>query len=273
MSFLNMNPGINIFGFHVAWYGVIIAFSMFAAIIIAMKVSKYRGLINDDILGVALCVIPLCIIGARVYFVLFSGRSYTLVEFLQVWNGGMAIYGGIAGGALGALIYCLIKKKNFLDFADVLAPCLILGQAIGRWGNFVNQEAHGIAVSNPALQWFPFSVYIDKCVESSCDCLGSGWHLATFFYESLWNFIVFFILMVILVKVKKSGIVTGAYFVLYGIGRTFIEGLRTDSLYVYGTSIRVSQLVSVVLVLVGIAMVVYFGIKERNDRKTKNVKS
>ena len=184
------------------------------------------------------------IIGARLYYVIFSDYSYSFVEILRIWDGGLAVYGGVIGGALGVAIYCLIHKKNFLDVADVIAPSLILGQAIGRIGCYFAGCCYGIEVTDPSLTWFPFSTNID-----------GTWHLSTFFYESIWNFIVFAVLMILLRKDKYRyrGSSIAMYFILYGIGRAWIEALRGDSLYL--GSIKVSQLLSILLIIGGIILI------------------
>ena len=167
----------------------------------------------------------------------------------------MAIYGGVIGGAIGIMLYSLIHKKNFLDVADIAVPALILGQVIGRWGNFINQEAFGFYIQNPNMRWFPFGVYIEKCIQTGCLCDGSGWHLATFFYESLWNLVAFGILMFLLrkQKLRYRGSLMSIYLIIYGIGRAWIEGLRMDSLYI--GSIRTSQLLSILLIIFGIGFI------------------
>ena len=244
MNLLNLVNGFSIFGFEIKFYGIIIALGMLIAIIIAVYNTKYRGLKSDDIYTVALFVLPLSILGARSYYCIFSDYSYTFLEFIDIRSGGMAIYGGVIGGALGILLYCLIFKKNFIKIADVAVVSLILGQAIGRWGNFFNQEAYGYEITNKAMQWFPFGVFIES---------NNAWHLATFFYESMCNFAIFALLMVLIRKTKTPGIITGAYLIGYGLVRCLIEGLRTDSLY-WGI-FRVSQVLSVILILAGIIII------------------
>ena len=244
MNYLNLIDGFSIFGYQIKFYGIIIALGMLIGIIIAVKNTKYRGLKPDDIYTVALFALPLAIIGARIYYVIFSPYKYTFLEFLDIRSGGMAIYGGVIGGALGVLLYCLIYKKNFLALADVAVISLILGQAIGRWGNFFNQEAYGYEITNSALQWFPYGVYIEST---------NTWHLATFFYESICNLIVFAVLMILIRKVKIKGVIMASYFIGYGLVRVFVEGLRTDSLY-WGI-FRVSQVLSGILVLAGIIII------------------
>ena len=184
------------------------------------------------------------------------------MELFNLWQGGLAIYGGVIGGIIGVVIFALIKKDWKLIFIlmDVCAPCLILGQALGRWGNFFNQEAYGNLITNPNLMWFPFGVYIEA---------ENAWFQATFFYESLWNLVGLGILLLTYFKTKHTGTTTAAYLVRYGLGRTWIEGLRTDSLYVGSTNIRVSQLLSIILVVVGLVVIginIYKTIKAKKEK-------
>ena len=244
------------FGLPIAYYGVIIAFGMAIGVFVACKNAKFRGLKTDDLIIVACYALPLSIIGARIYYVLFSLKDFhSFLDVINTRKGGMAIYGGVIGGAIGVMLYCLIHKKNFLDVIDVIAPSLILGQAIGRWGNFINQEAYGQYISNPSAQWFPLGVYIEECTQQGCLCNGSGWHMATFFYESLWNLMTFAILMLLLrkEKVKFRGSVACFYLIIYGVGRAWIEALRMDSLYI--GSLRVSQFLSILLIVFGICFI------------------
>ncbi len=245
------------FGLNIAYYGLIIAIGMALGVFVACKNAKFRGLKVDDIVIIACYVLPLSIICARIYYVIFSLDSYTSFwQVFEIWKGGMAIYGGVIGGTLGVVIYCLIHKKNFLDIADVIVPSLLLGQAIGRWGNFVNQEAYGIYLSNPSTHWFPLGVYIERCAQDGCLCGGSGWHAATFFYESLWNLITFIVFMFLIRKnkLKFRGSLMSLYMICYGIGRAWIEALRMDSLYL--GSIRVSQLLSIFLIIFGVGFII-----------------
>ena len=247
----------TIFGLDIAYYGLIIAVGMGLGVFLACKNAKYRGLRTDDIIILACYVLPLAIIGARVYYVLFSLNEFTSFwQVFEIWKGGMAIYGGVIGGAIGVMLYCLIHKKNFLDIADVVVPSLILGQAIGRWGNFFNQEAYGYFIENSSARWFPIGVYIEDCSQAICHCGGSGWHLATFFYESIWNLGVFVMLLLLLRKSKTRlrGSLMCLYFIGYGAGRVWIEGLRTDSLYI--GAIRVSQFLSILLIIFGIVFII-----------------
>lgn len=265
--FLSIPSGFNIFGWHINFYGITSALSYLMGVVITCLIAKKRGFKTEDIITLACYVIPMAIIGARIYYVLFRLELYTnFWDIFKIWEGGLGFYGGLIGGMLAVLIYCAIHKKNFFALIDIIAPSLICAQGIGRWGNFFNQEAFGYYVSNPNLQWFPFSVYIDSCHQTGCLCGGSGWHLATFFYESLWNFITFAVLMHLLYKVdfKQNGMIASFYLLLYGIGRMFIEGLRTDSLYL--GSIRISQLLSVIFIFVGLVSILYYFYKNRKKK-------
>ena len=247
-----LNPGFSFFGlWEIKWYGVIMACSMLAGIILAFYTCKKKGYKTDIIFDLALAILPLAIVGARVYFCIFYGVD-SFAEAIAIWNGGMAIYGGVIGGVIGVFIVSRVKKIPFLDLCDIAAPCLILGQCLGRWGNFVNQEAYGYATES--LQFFPFSVFIENCNQAVCTCGGSGWHMATFFYESFWNAIGVAVLLIVLNKVKIRGITTASYFIYYGFGRAVIEGMRTDSLMFLG--LRVSQWLSILLILLGVALIV-----------------
>ena len=244
------------FGLEITYYGLIIAVGMALGVLVACKNAKYRGLKSEDLILVACYVLPLSIIGARIYYVLFSLDKFTnFWQIFEIWKGGMAIYGGVIGGAIGVMLYSLIHKKNFLDVADIAVPALILGQALGRWGNFFNQEAYGFYIQSQGMKWFPFGVFIENCTQTGCLCAGSGWHLATFFYESIWNLATFAILMILLRKnkLKYRGSLMSLYLIIYGIGRAWIEGLRMDSLYI--GSIRTSQLLSILLIIFGIGFI------------------
>ena len=256
--------GFTIFGFEVAFYGVIIASAMLIGVFLAQYLAKKRGLNPDDIIILALVVIPFSILGARIYYCIFSDTNYTFMSFWNIRQGGLAIYGGVIGGALAIVLFSVFKKdfKLIIKLFDVIVPALILGQAIGRWGNFFNQEAYGLIVTNPKWQWFPFAVKIDKYIGEIY--IGYDWHLATFFYESLWNLIGFALLLFVFNKNKQLGTTTGFYLAYYGLGRLWIEGLRTDSLY-WGP-LRVSQWLSAVLIVIGLTILVYNYVRKRKDK-------
>ncbi len=239
------NPGLTIPGtdFKIYYYAIIIVCGIILATVVVALLFRRRGIPVDWTLDLLLCILPIGIIGARTYYCAFYGN---MSDWLQFRDGGLAIYGGIIGGALGVVLFCLIHKVSFLRTADCLLPGVILAQGIGRWGNFVNQEAYGNLVTNPKLQWFPYAVYIDDA---------GAWYQATFFYESLSCLIIFAILFTFAWKFRKkpNGLLFSGYFILYGIERAIVEGLRSDSLMV--GNVRVSQALSVVLILAGVACI------------------
>lgn len=234
-------------GFNIAWYGVIIGVGIILGLLMAMYRAKKQMYKPDLVLDLIIVAIPIAIICARLYYVIFEWDQYAgnLTKIFAINEGGLAIYGGVIGGFLTALVFSKINRFPFLVLADLLIPSLVLGQAIGRWGNFVNQEAFGNLITNPKMQFFPVGVYIDRLAE---------WHQATFFYESIWNFCLLIILLIIGHKVHKPGILLSTYFMGYGLGRLIIEGLRTDSLYIV-PGIRISQVLSLVLIVIGLVMI------------------
>lgn len=232
-------------GLNIAWYAIIVTSGIVAGILLGGFLAKKKGYTFEMLIDLMLLALPLAIIFARLYYVVFEWERYAgdFMKIIAIWEGGLAIYGGVIGALLAALIFSKWKKVPFGDILDIGAPGLILGQAIGRWGNFVNQEAFGNVITNPSMQWFPYGVYIERLGE---------WHQATFFYESAWNLIVLAVLLWYWKRAKHKGNVFVMYLVMYGIGRFFIEGLRTDSLWLVPGVIRVSQLLSAVLVIGGI---------------------
>lgn len=245
---------------HFSLYGLLMAVGFVVAFLIATVLFRKSGEFKKDIaLDLLLIIFPLSIIGARIYYCIFSETSFTFLEFLQIWNGGLAIYGGIIGGFLGVLIYSLVKKINLLKLTDVIAVGLIIAQAIGRIGCYFGGCCYGIEVTNPNLMWFPFSTLID-----------SVWHYSTFFYESIWNFLGFILLFIVYNKTKQNGLCTGIYLAFYGLGRFMIEALRGDSLYIGG--LKVSQLLSAILFIVGITIIILsFVYKKRQNNEQKSV--
>ncbi len=230
-------------GFNIAWYGVIISFGMILGVILASYRAKKNGFQTDLIFDFFLIALPVAIVCARLYYVIFEWSDYAgnLLKIFAIRQGGLAIYGGVLGGLLTAVLFCIIKKFPILKFLDLAIPSLVLGQAIGRWGNFMNQEAYGPLITNAKLQFFPYGVYITAIGE---------WHQATFFYESIWNLFLFIGLLLISTKIKRDGVLLSTYFIVYGTGRFLIEGLRTDSLYIFHL-IKVSQLLSLLLIILG----------------------
>lgn len=233
--FTNPNPiAFSVLGVEVRWYGILMATAIMSAFIIVLRQMKKKEYPEDTVYDLALWVIPTAIIGARVWYVLFN-LSYYSSDWIQALNiraGGMAIHGGVIGGVLAGIVFCRVKKYDFFEFADYVAPGLILGQAIGRWGNFANGEAHGGPTN------LPWAMIVD----------GTKVH-PTFLYESIWNLIVFSILWKMKDKKGGRGLIFASYLMLYSIGRFFIEGMRTDSLMI--GSFRTAQLVSLSMIALG----------------------
>ena len=251
----------TIFGRDVAWYGVIISFGMVLAFLLALKHAKNEGVSTDDLLDITIFTVIFSIIGARFYYVITSLDSYivegnfleTLKGMVAIWNGGLAIYGGIIAGAITVFVICRIKKLNYAKICDLIAPSLMLGQIIGRWGNFVNAEAHGTETTLPWRMGIrPAGSEITSYVHP------------TFLYESLWNLLGLIIILSLYKKKKYNGKVTLMYLAWYGFGRAFIEQLRTDSLYV--GSFRISQLVGIITFVAAGTCLIVFGIKHKNDK-------
>ena len=233
---------LTLFGFELRWYGVLIALGVLGAVLLAWLREERLGLKRETTLDLALICVPVGILCARLYYVLFSWDYYAAhpAEILDIRGGGLAIYGGVIGGVLAGWIYSRVKKIPFGTLADLVAPGLAFGQAVGRWGNFLNQEAYGAAVTKAHLHIFPLSVYIE----------GSGWHYATFFYESLWCALICIFLLTAEKRgfFKRRGDTFLWYLFLYALERCLVEGLRTDSLYI--GPLRVSQALSLTVLLV-----------------------
>ncbi|MBC7087189.1 MAG: prolipoprotein diacylglyceryl transferase [Tissierellales bacterium] len=225
----------TIFGLEIKWYGIIISFAVLVGIMLALRSAKKKGLKEDDILDFALFLLPSAIIGARIYYVIFEWEYYSQnpSQILNIRSGGLAIHGAIIAGIIVGIIFSRVKKIDFWKLADIVAPSLILGQAIGRWGNYVNKEAYGGPTN------LPWGIIIN----------GEKVH-PTFLYESIWNLIGFGLLIYYQNnKSKNDGELFGLYLIFYSLGRFFIEGLRTDSLML--GNIRVAQLISVLFIIAG----------------------
>jgi phosphatidylglycerol:prolipoprotein diacylglycerol transferase len=252
-----LNPiAFSIFGFAVRWYGIMIATGMISGILVAYYTCKMKRLDYDTFTNIILIAIPAGIIGARLYYVLFNLGYYMSnpSEILNIREGGLAIHGGLLFGILGAGIYMYKKRLNFLDYADAAAPSIILAQAIGRWGNFFNQEAHGGPVSYEFIKHFPMFIQKGMFIDNI-------YYHPTFLYESSWNIVVFIVLLLMLRKGFKSGTIFFTYLGLYSIGRYFIEGLRTDSL-MFGP-FRIAQLVSLTGVLLWIGFIIIKYVRDK----------
>lgn len=232
------------------WYAIFILTGLLLAVFLAQKEAPRRGLRSDDIVDMILYAFPLGIVGARIYYVAFEWSYYRehLSEIIAIRQGGLAIYGGLIAGGLVLFQFCYRRVINPLDMLDVAAPGVLVAQSIGRWGNFVNQEAYGKAVKTLDYlpQWIREQMFID-----------GSYRVPTFLYESLWNLIGFGIILVLRRRKAflKQGEVFAFYLMWYGCGRFVIEGMRTDSLMLGG--LRVSQWLSVFLLLFAIGFVTY----------------
>ncbi len=244
------------------WYSVMILLAVLVALYIIMKEAKREGLKNyfDNL---SFSAILIGIIGARLYYVIFRLDIYKddLLSIFKIWEGGLAIYGGIIAGFLVVIYYAKKYKQSIFKTTDIIVPGLIIAQAIGRWGNFFNGEAHGTEVTLSFLE----KLHLPNFIIEGMHIDGAYYH-PTFLYESIWC-VLGFILLLILRKVtkRKEGILTYTYFIWYGIGRLFIEGLRTDSLYIGNT--RVSQLVSIILIVIGVIGIIINLIKTKKEVK------
>lgn len=252
----------RVFGWPIHWYGIIIALGFLLAVGYCSRKADRYGISQDDIADLLLCAVPLCIIGARLYYIIFYldlfrnvDGSLNFGQMVRVWDGGLAIYGAILMAVVVALIFCKVKKISFLALADLGSFGLLIGQLVGRWGNFVNIEAYGAPTSLP----WRMGIY---------DTVGGVYQYMevhpTFLYESLWNLIGFLLLALVVEKHRKfDGQIFFSYVAWYGLGRTWIEGLRTDSLYLFSTGLRVSQLLALVTC---VASVVALAVRLRRPR-------
>ena len=262
----------TLFGRDVYWYGVLMALGILIGVWLTLKEGKRKKLTEDDILDMCLVIIPSGVVGARLYYVIFEWASYASnpIRALYIWEGGLAIYGAVIGGLIGMFIYSRVKKIRFLKLADCIAPGLVLAQAIGRWGNFFNQEAFGLPINNGELMWFPFAVYIEGYHTFNGQPCSNPYHMATFFYESVWCLIVFIILWSCFRKFKHNGDAILSYAALYGLERMFVERLRGDSLYIIkpggaiAAGIRVSEMLSLIVVA---AVAAFFIIRHFKEKK------
>jgi phosphatidylglycerol:prolipoprotein diacylglycerol transferase len=255
-----MDPiAFNIFGLTIRWYGILIATGMMIGIIMANFTCRLKSLDYDEFLNIVLISFPMAIIGARAYYVIFEFNQYkdNLIDVFNIRQGGLAIHGGIIFGMITAIIYTRYKRESFLKYADVAAPSIIIAQAIGRWGNFFNSEAHGGPVTQGFISKFPNFIQRGMLID------GVYYH-PTFLYESIWNVLVCLLLLYLLTKTLNRGTVFFTYIGLYSLGRFFIEGLRTDSLMFEG--MRVAQLIS----LAGIALWIIFIVINYKKRRTLN---
>lgn len=238
--------------FAVHWYGAIIGTAVLIALWLSVREGRRQGIDEDYFYGLLLWALPIAIISARLYYVFFQWPYYAAhpAEIIAIWDGGIAIYGGIIGGAIVLYCYCRYHHLSVWLMLDIVAPTVLFGQAMGRWGNFINQEAFGRITTKAALaaahlpHWLISQMYI-----------GGHYRVPTFLYESLWDLTGFILIMLLRHRYHlfKRGEVALSYLIWYGCGRFVVEGMRTDSLMI-GSTIRVSQLLSLILVVAALVI-------------------
>lgn len=257
----------TVFGMEIYWYGVIIAVGFILAVLYGCRKAAPFGVDQDKVLDMLFVAVPAALIGARAYYVIFNidiyrhGARLDWMAMIDIRDGGLAIYGGIIAALLAAAIYCKVRKQSFWSYADCGAYGFLIGQMIGRWGNFMNIEAYGGVTNLPWRMCSPKIAsellrqgQIDSAVYEQILEGTLGVH-PTFFYESLWNLIGFILLVLLARKGRKfNGQMFLLYVMWYGAGRTVIEGLRTDSLYFFETGLRTSQIVGIVSVIAAVIL-------------------
>ena len=246
-----MNPvALQLGPISIRWYAICIVSGLILAVYLSMKEAPRKKINPDDIIDFILIAFPLAIVGARLYYVFFEWGYYSqhLSEIFAIWNGGIAIYGGLLTGALVLYLFSRRRLIEPIDFLDIAAPSVMIAQSIGRWGNFFNQEAYGAAVKS--LNYLPSFIRDQMYIDGS-------YRQPTFLYESIWNLLGFLLILILRRKPQflRQGEVTAFYLIWYGFGRMIIEGMRTDSLMFAG--LRVSQWLSMILILVGLAIILY----------------
>ena len=258
-DFILNKVALKLGGLEIRWYGVIIALGMVLAFLYAGYRAKELKISTDDVLDLGLFSVIFGVIGARLYYVAMEADMYdSFYEVIAIWNGGLAIYGGIIGGALAVLAVSTYKSRknkdiNFFKCTDMILPGVMIAQSLGRWGNFFNGEAYGgIVAEGSPLYFLRMGIFPNNV------SVGMAYVHPTFLYESLWNLVGFALINIFWKKRKFNGEVALWYVTWYGFGRMFIEGLRTDSLYV--GNIRISQLIGFICFVVGFALIVTFRI-------------
>lgn len=246
-----MNPvALQLGPISIRWYAICIVSGLILAVYLSMKEAPRKKIDPDAIIDFILVAFPLAIVGARLYYVIFEWGYYSQHpgEIFAIWNGGIAIYGGLLTGALVLYLFSRRRLIEPIDFLDIAAPSVMIAQSIGRWGNFFNQEAYGAAVKS--LNYLPSFIRDQMYIDGS-------YHQPTFLYESSWNLLGFLLILILRRKPQflRQGEITAFYLIWYGFGRMIIEGMRTDSLMFAG--LRVSQWLSMILILVGLAIIIY----------------
>lgn len=262
----NINPNnilsgrvaFKIFGMEIYWYGIIITFAIMLAFGLAFLLCKRKNLSSNLPYEIIIAILPLGILSARLFAVLFDS-GLTIADYFKFRDGGMSIIGAIIGGLVGIIILCLVRKHNFLEVTDLLVTLLILAQGIGRWGNFANGEVYGQVVTNPAFQVFPFAVKIN-----------GEFYEALFFYESVLDILGFVGLICIYWFTKKKGLCLGTYLVYYGTIRAILEPRRQSEYILRLGSLPISQIMSFAMIAFGVGVFVYVFIKEYKNKGKKD---
>lgn len=274
----NVGKTISVFGFDIAYYGITIAIAMIVGISIALHEAKRTGQNQDTYLDLLMLTMLTSVVGARIYYVIFSWSNYkdNLGEILNIRNGGLAIYGGIIAGVITVFVYSKITKMKFLQIADTVCMGLAAGQIIGRWGNFFNREAFGEYTNNLLAMQLPVSAVRENEITSAMwnhvVTIGGVEYIQvhpTFLYEGLWNLMVLLFLFWFRKRKKFEGELFFCYLAGYGVGRFWIESLRTDQLLLPGIHVPVSQMLSAVLVIVSLSVIICKRTKNRECRYDK----
>ena len=274
----NIGKTISVFGVDIAYYGITIAIAMIVGISIALHEAKRTGQNQDTYLDLLMLTMLTSVVGARIYYVIFSWSNYkdNLGEILNIRNGGLAIYGGIIAGVITVFVYSKITKMKFLQIADTVCMGLAAGQIIGRWGNFFNRDAFGEYTNNLLAMQLPVSAVRENEITSAMwnhvVTIGGVEYIQvhpTFLYEGLWNLMVLLFLFWFRKRKKFEGELFFCYLAGYGVGRFWIESLRTDQLLLPGIHVPVSQMLSAVLVIVSLSVIICKRTKNRECRYDK----
>lgn len=274
----NVPRSFSVFGFTIAFYGLIIGIGVMAGLLAVTKIAKKTGQNPDDYWDLAIWGILFGVVGARLYYVAFSWDDYkdNLLNIFKLRSGGLAIYGGVIAAYITLYVWCRIKKKSMALVGDTTMPGLILGQAIGRWGNFMNREVFGDYYNGLFSMQLPVSDVRDPSdiTEKIASHIPAGANYInvhpTFLYESVWNLLVFVLLLVYRKHKKFDGEICLLYLGGYGVGRFIIEGIRTDTLFVPGTTVPVSQVLALVMVVAAIVIDILVRVRLKKRTTGKN---
>ena len=259
-----MNPILINLGFmQIRWYSVLVLSAFVIGYFLVIKQSKNKGYPLTVISDICFYLVIVCILGARLYYCIFNLDYYkeNILDIFKIWEGGLAIHGGIIAGIIFLIFYTKKKKLNLLELLDIFVPALALGQAIGRWGNFFNSEAYGSITTLNNLKKLHIPNFIIDGMY-----INNNYHHPTFLYESIGCLIIFIVLLMLIKTNKtKQGQICGIYFILYGIIRFLIESLRTDSLMLF--SFKVAQMASIAMILIGLYLLIKPYIRSKNDKQ------